>query len=91
MKHFDLFDAVRIVRLPDGRSEIPAYYSRTGTTHIKIGDIGVVIGDWPNNKYRVEAVNSDGAIVWQDHFEREHLEILPATAANFSRRRINEH
>jgi hypothetical protein len=92
MKHFDLFDAVRIVGLPEGRTEIPAYYSQTGTTHIKLGDIGVILAEWPNNKYRVEAVRVDGAIDWQDHcFEREHLEVLPATAANFCRRRINEH
>jgi len=91
MKDFELFDAVRISRLPEGRSEIPAYFSQTGTTHIKLGDVGVVIGDWPNNKYRVEAVHADGAIDWQDHFEREHLDVLPPTEANFSRRRINEH
>jgi hypothetical protein len=91
MQHFELFDAVRIARLPEARSEIPAYYSQTGTSHIRIGDIGVVIGDWPKNRYRVEAVNEAGAIVWQDHFEPECLERLPATAACFSRRRINEH
>lgn len=92
MKHFDLFDAVRIVRLPEGRSEIPAYYTQTGTTRIKLGDIGVVIGEWPNDTYRVESVRPDGAIDWQDHvFKPEHLEVLPATAANFCRRRINEH
>ncbi|MCI0742628.1 MAG: hypothetical protein L0Y72_26645 [Gemmataceae bacterium] len=91
MKHFELFDAVRIVRLPEGRYEIPPYYSQTGTTHIKLGDIGVVIGAWPNDKYRVEAVRVDGAIEWQDHFEPEQLEVLPVTAANFNRRRIHEH
>lgn len=92
MKHFDLFDAVRIVGLPEGRSEIPAYYSQTGKTHVKLGDIGVVLAEWPNNKYRVEAVRADGAIDWQDHcFDRDHLEVLPPTAADFCRRRINEH
>ena len=91
MKHFELFDAVRIVRLPNGRNKIPAYYSQIGTTEIKLGDIGVVIGDWPGNKYRVEAVNTEGAIDWQDHFEPAHLEVLPVTTARFSRRRINEH
>ena len=89
MQHFELFDAVRVIRLPEGRSEIPAYYSQTGTTHIKLGDIGVVIGDWPN--YRVEAVRPGGAIDWQDHFELEQLEVRPPTEASFSRRRINEH
>ena len=69
MNQFELFDAVRIVRRRDGRSEIPPYYSQTGSKQIKLGDIGVVIGDWPNNKYRVEAVRADGAIDWQDHFE----------------------
>ena len=92
MKHFDLFDAVRVVGLPEGRSEIPTYYSQTGRPQIKLGDIGVVLAEWPNNKYRVEAVRVDGAIDWQDHcFDREHLEILPPTAATYCRRRINEH
>jgi hypothetical protein len=91
MKHFDRFDAVRVVGLPQGRRAMPTYYSQTGTKHIKIGDIGVVIGGWSNNKYRVEAVNSDGAIVWQDHFEAGQLQLLPPTAATFSRRRIHEH
>lgn len=91
MNHFDPFDAVRIAHLPNGLTEIPANYSQTGATHIRLGDIGVVIGDWPGDKYRVEAVNSDGAIEWQDQFAKEQLELLRPTAANFSRRRINEH
>lgn len=92
MKHFDLFDAVRIVGLPEGRREIPVGYSQTETEEIKLGDIGVVLAEWPGSRFRVEAVREDGAIDWQHHcFEREHLEVLPATAANFSRRRINEH
>jgi hypothetical protein len=91
MTKLNLFDAVRIARLPDGRAQIPAYYSQTGCTHITIGDIGVVIGNWPNNQYRVEAVDSSCAIVWQDHFKLEHLDVLPATASVFSRRRINQH
>ena len=86
----ELFDAVRIVQLPDGASQIPAYYSQTGVTNISIGDIGVVIGDWLGNKHRVEAVDDAGAIVWQDHFDRNQLEVLTPTDATFCRRRINE-
>ncbi len=86
-----LFDAVQIAQLPDGHQEIPAYYSQTGRTRIKVGDIGIVIGDWPGNKYRVEAVNEEDSIVWQDHFERSQLNVLRTTDAVFSRRRINEH
>ena len=87
----DLFDAVCIAELPDGGSQIPAYYSQTGVTHINVGDIGVVIGDWLGNKYRVEAVNEADAIVWQDHFDRSQLTVVPTTDAAFSRRRINQH
>jgi hypothetical protein len=91
IKRFDLFGAVRIISLPEGRSEIPAYYSQMGKKKIKLGDIGVVLAQWPGDKYCVEVVTSDGTIVWPDHFEPSHLEFLPATAASFSRRRINEH
>lgn len=86
-----LFDAVQIAQLPDGSNEIPANYSETGCTHISIGDIGVVIGDWPGNKHRVEAVDDSGAIVWQDYFDQGQLAILKPTDAEFSRRRINGH
>lgn len=91
MTELDLFDAVRITVLPEGADAIRPYYSQTGTTHVCVGDVGVVIGTWPGNRYRVESVDSAGRIIWQDHFERAHLEVLPATAAAFSRRRINEH
>ena len=90
MRKLEIFDAVRIVSLPDGQDESPVYYSQTGRSHIRVGDIGVVIGDWPWDRYRVEAVDEHGAIVWQDHFESECLELLPATDATYSRRRINE-
>ncbi len=87
----DLFDAVRIVQLPDGANKIPAYYSQSGVTDIHVGDIGVVIGEWPGNRYRVEAVDEAGAILWQDHFTRRQLDVLPPIEAAFCRRRINEH
>lgn len=85
-----LFDAVRIVNLPEGK--IPSCYSQTGITHIHVGDVGVVIAQWPGGKFRVEAVDKSGAILWQDHtFERDQLEKLPPTDATYCRRRINEH
>lgn len=86
-----LFDAVEIARLPNGSSEIDAYYSHFPNQKIRLGDIGVVLGDWPNNKFRVEAVDDNNAIVWQDHFEREHLRLVTPTDAQYSQRRINDH
>ena len=85
------FDAVEIVRLPNSSSEIDAYYSHFPDQKIRIGDIGVVLGDWPNNKLRVEAVDDNNAIVWQDHFDRDHLRLVAPTDAKYSRRRINDH
>ncbi|MDB5319628.1 MAG: hypothetical protein JWN40_1259 [Phycisphaerales bacterium] len=89
MERFDLFDAVRIARLQDGVDEMPAYHPRAET--IRVGDVGVVIGNWLEGKYRVEAVDADGAIAWQDHFDPAQLERVEPTAAGFSRRRINDH
>jgi hypothetical protein len=91
LKHFELFDAVQITQLPDGRREIPAYYSATGVTHIKVGEIGVVLADWPGNTVRIEAVDANGQIAWQAHLDPAILQRLPPTAANYSRRRINAH
>lgn len=85
-----LFDAVRIVRFPDGNSEAPVYFSQTGRSHLKIGDVGVVIGNWPGNKLRVEAVDSFGAIDWQDHLSIDQVEAIPITEAPYCRRRIND-
>lgn len=91
MKRFDLFDAVRVVSLPEGKPEIRAYYSSRRGARIRVGDVGVVIGPWPKGRYRVEAVDSRGAILWQDHFEPDQLELVRVTEAEYSRRRIHEH
>ena len=85
-----LFDAIKVIRFADGKSEAEVYCSQTGRTHLKIGDVGVVIGTWPGNKLRVEAVNSSGAIDWQDHLSANQVEIISATDAPYCRRRINE-
>ncbi|MEP3479108.1 MAG: hypothetical protein ABJZ55_07675 [Fuerstiella sp.] len=86
-----MFDAVEIVGLPDGVQSIDAYYSDYASQQITVGDVGVVLGDWPNNKLRIEAVDDSNAIVWQDHFDRNQLKLLSPTDAAYSRRRINEH
>lgn len=91
MASLDLFDAVRIIGLPNGRQEQRPHFSETRTKHIQIGDIGTVIGTWPQNRYRIEAVNNAGAILWQDYLASDQLERLTPTAATYSRRRINEH
>lgn len=85
-----MFDGIRIVQFPDGKSESPVYYSQTGRSHLKIGDVGMVIGSWPGNKFRVEAVDSSGAIDWQDHLSIDQFETIPVTDAPYCRRRINE-
>lgn len=85
-----LYDAVRVVRFPDGTSEAPVYYSQTGRSLLKVGDVGVVIGNWLSNKLRVEAVNPSGAIEWQDHLAIDQLETIPTTEGPYCRRRINE-
>ncbi|MFM7561527.1 MAG: hypothetical protein ACKO81_00680 [Planctomycetota bacterium] len=85
-----LFDAIRVVRFPDGTNEVPVYYSQTGRSHLKIGDVGVVIGNWPGNRLRIEAVDPSGAIDWQDHLTVDQIEIIPTTDAPYCRRRINE-
>lgn len=85
-----LFDAVRVVRFPDGNREAPVYYSQTGRSHLRIGDVGVVIGSWPGNKLRIEAVDSSGAIDWQDHLSIEQVQTIPITDAPYCRRRVNE-
>lgn len=86
-----LFDAIRVVRFPDGTDEAPVYYSQTGRSHLRIGDVGVVIGNWLGNKLRVEAVDPLGAIDWQDHLTIDQVEIIPTTDAPYCRRRVNEH
>jgi len=85
-----LFDAVRVVRFPHGGSEAPVYFSQTGRSQLKLGDIGVVIGDWSGGKLRVEAVLPSGAIDWQDHLTLDQVEVVALTEAAYPRRRINE-
>ena len=85
-----LFDAIRIVSFPGGHHEAPVYYSQTGRSSLRIGDIGVVIDRWPGNKLRVEAVAPSGAIDWQDHLTPDQVEVIPVTAGPYCRRRVNE-
>lgn len=91
MQDFERFDAVQVTHLPEGKEQIPVYYSATGVTHLKVGDVGVVLGKWPGNKLRIEAVDRNCQIAWQDHLDPKYLQRLDATAATYSRRRINEH
>lgn len=84
----ELFDAVRVSGLPGG-AKAP-YFSEVGTPQIEDGDIGVVIGIWGTDTYRVEAVRANGAIEWQDQFQPSQLERVDPTDAVFPRRRMNE-
>ncbi len=87
---FKLFDALRIVKLENGESERPVYYSQTGRNCIRIGDVCVKIADWLGGKVRVEAVTPTGEIDWQDHIPADCLERIEITSAPYCRRRIHE-
>lgn len=87
---FKVFDALRIVKLENGETDRPVYYSQTGRSSIGIGDVCVKIADWLGDKVRVEAVTSTGEIDWQDHIPADCLERIEITSAPYCRRRVHE-
>ena len=70
MPKFQLFDAVRVVRVPAGQR------ASAESRLAKVGDIGVVmmVYDSPREGYGVEGVEDDGRNEWYFDFAPEDLE-----------------
>lgn len=81
--------AIRIQSLPDGVESRPVYFSETGRTHLRVGDVGFVLAKWGTGVLRLEGTDSTGAIDWQDHLEAEHLQAIAPTQAGYPRRRLD--
>ena len=71
MTKFEIYDVVRVVRIPDSPA-IPDSQMRAPY----VGDIGavVMVYDSPSESYTVEAVAADGCTEWLLEFGPEDLE-----------------
>jgi hypothetical protein len=72
--HFQLDDAVRVVRLLEPEREV------TGSTEPapqpRVGDRGTVVADVGEGLYLVESCTDDGMTLWMGEFAAEELVLV---------------